>query len=62
MREAATDDYSSEPTNYVQLLGALSHAASMDRLQHLIAAYGDKFDGVHVAAALTRLPKLAVYK
>lgn len=50
------------PAPCSQLVGALRAAPSMDRLEHLVDTYSNHLDAVHVAAALTRLPKLARFK
>jgi hypothetical protein len=60
--EPRQDTYTTEPTNYAQLLGALRYSANVARVAHLVDTYSHRFDGVHVAAALTRLPKLAKYR
>ncbi|KAL6748003.1 hypothetical protein V8C86DRAFT_1209470 [Haematococcus lacustris] len=60
--EPRLDPYNTEPTNYVQLLGALRYAPDLARLQHLLDSYSPLFDGPHVVQALCRLPKLAKYK
>lgn len=46
----------------LQLLRALSAAPRVERLQQLVGNYRGKLDAVHVAAALTRLPKLASFR
>ncbi|KAG1676073.1 hypothetical protein FOA52_014938 [Chlamydomonas sp. UWO 241] len=57
------DRYTSPPTNYLQLLNAIRWAPSVERLEELMAPeYLSRFDGVHVAAALTRLPKLVRFR
>ena len=60
--ENRLDTYTSPPTNYVQLLASLRHAGDLHRLSHLVTQYSNRFDAVHVAAALTRLPKLVQYR
>lgn len=62
MEEPTRDQYTTRPTNYVQLLGALRQARNVARLAELVGQFGRTFDAVHVAAALTRLPKLANYR
>lgn len=52
------DAYRRAPRTYVQLLQHISRATKFAALEQLVAGYGDKFDGVHAAAALARLPKL----
>ena len=60
--EPKEDDYATEPTNYVQLLMALARAKDPARLHHLVTAYSDRFDAVHLAAAIVRLPKVLQYR
>ncbi|GLI62408.1 hypothetical protein VaNZ11_005028, partial [Volvox africanus] len=60
--EPEFDDFSGEPTSYLQLLGAISRAKSIKRLQHLLSAHNERFDAVHVAAAVARLPRLIRYR
>ncbi|GIM05537.1 hypothetical protein Vretimale_10002, partial [Volvox reticuliferus] len=60
--EPEFDDFSGEPTSYLQLLGAISKAKSLKRLQHLLSAHNERFDAVHVAAAVARLPRLIRYR
>jgi hypothetical protein len=54
----ARDRYTGVPTNYVQLLQSISHARSMERLASLVRDFGDKFDAVHVSAAMVVVPRL----
>jgi hypothetical protein len=56
--KAKHDPYRTAPKNYVQLLQHITRARELDRLQQLVRQYGPKFDGVHVAAAMSMLPKL----
>jgi hypothetical protein len=42
----------------VQLLQHITRARQLGRLEQLVQQYGPKFDGVHVAAAMSMLPKL----
>lgn len=51
-----SDRYTRRPTNYVQLLQSISHARRLDRLELLVKDYKDKFDAVHVSAAIAALP------
>lgn len=60
--QATKDKYTTEPTNYLQLLGAINAAPGLERLKYLVQRYGGVFHGQHLAAALARLPKLAKYK
>ncbi|GLC41965.1 hypothetical protein PLESTB_001053100 [Pleodorina starrii] len=60
--EPEYEDFSGEPTTYLQLLGAIGKARSLKRLQHLLTTHGDRFDSVHVAAAVARLPRLIKYR
>eukprot|EP00798_Chlamydomonas_sp_ICE-L_P022840 gene22841-30014_t len=60
--EPIRDTYISEPTNYIQLLGALRHADDLGRMSHLVSTYSDRFDAVHLAAAIARLPKLLQFR
>lgn len=52
------DPYRTPPRNYVQLLQHISRARTLDALTALAQRYGDKFDAVHVAAAMAVMPKL----
>ncbi|KAG2439738.1 hypothetical protein HYH02_010615 [Chlamydomonas schloesseri] len=60
--EPAHDDFSAEPTTYTQLLASVRAAKSLKRLEHLVEVYADRFDAVHVAAAVARLPHLLRYR
>lgn len=60
--EPEHDDFTSEPTTYMQLLAALRNARTVQRLQHLVSAYSDRFDAVHLAAAFARLPRLLQHR
>ena len=60
--QPAVDPYTTEPTNYVQLLNSIRAAKNLRRLQHLIAEYATRFDAVHLSAALCRLPHLLRYR
>lgn len=52
------DPYRTPPKNYVQLLQHITRAKKVDTLNKLVMHYGPKFDAVHVAAAMSMLPKL----
>jgi hypothetical protein len=52
------DPYRTPPKNYVQLLQHITRARQLGGLEQLVQQYGPKFDGVHVAAAMSMLPKL----
>lgn len=52
------DRYKTPPKSYVQLLQHIALAKKLTRLEELTTEYAAKFDAVHAAAALTRLPKL----
>ncbi|WIA08968.1 hypothetical protein OEZ85_008383 [Tetradesmus obliquus] len=56
--KAKHDPYRTPPKNYVQLLQHITRARELGRLEQLVKQYGPKFDGVHVAAAMSMLPKL----
>ncbi|KAF6266778.1 hypothetical protein COO60DRAFT_13571 [Scenedesmus sp. NREL 46B-D3] len=56
--KAKHDRYRTPPKNYVQLLQHITRARELGRLEQLVKQYGPKFDGVHVAAAMSMLPKL----
>jgi hypothetical protein len=57
------DMYTSPPTNYVQLLSAIRFAPSLARLRELARPEMlQRYDAVHVSAALTKLPKLVHYR
>ncbi|MEW5296793.1 MAG: hypothetical protein WDW36_000047 [Sanguina aurantia] len=60
--ESPHDQYDSPPTNYIQLIGALSKAKDLAKLQKLVDEYQDKFEAVHVCAAIAKLPKLIYYR
>ncbi|GFR47583.1 hypothetical protein Agub_g9315 [Astrephomene gubernaculifera] len=60
--EPEHDDFSTEPTAYTQLLSAIRAAKTLKRLQHLVSTYSDRFDAVHIAAAVARLPRLIKYR
>ncbi|KAG2437276.1 hypothetical protein HXX76_005935 [Chlamydomonas incerta] len=60
--EPQHDDFTSEPTTYTQLLASIRAAKSLKRLEHLVDTYTDRFDAVHVAAAVARLPHLLKYR
>ncbi|EFJ44210.1 hypothetical protein VOLCADRAFT_95640, partial [Volvox carteri f. nagariensis] len=60
--EPEHDDFSGEPTTYPQLLKAIKSARGLRRLQHLLSAHSERFDAVHVAAAVACLPKLISYR
>lgn len=60
--ESQHDDFTSEPTTYTQLLASIRAAKSLKRLEHLVDTYADRFDAVHVAAAVARLPHLLKYR
>lgn len=47
-----------KPGTYVQLLTAIKASRDIGRLRRLCAEYGDRFDAVHAAAALARMPKV----
>ncbi|KIY97996.1 hypothetical protein MNEG_9964 [Monoraphidium neglectum] len=53
-----SDAYRTPPTNYVQLLQHIATAKRLNQLDALIKDYGDKFDAVHVSAALAVVPRL----
>lgn len=52
------DPYRTPPSNYVQLLQHIVRSRKVDKLSSLVRQYGLKFDAVHVAAAMSVLPKL----
>jgi hypothetical protein len=52
------DRYRTPPRNYVQLLQHITRARDLPSLAKLVREYGPRFDGVHVAAAMSVLPKL----
>eukprot|EP00878_Enallax_costatus_P016162 GHUV01016952.1.p1 GENE.GHUV01016952.1~~GHUV01016952.1.p1 ORF type:complete len:762 (+),score=276.11 GHUV01016952.1:6674-8959(+) len=52
------DPYRTPPKNYVQLLQHITRARKVDKLNSLVRQYHLKFDAVHVAAAMSVLPKL----
>ncbi len=60
--EPEHDDFTSEPTTYMQLLSALRNARTLQRLQHLVSNYSNRFDAVHLAAAFARLPRLLQHR
>ena len=61
--EPKRDSYAdTEPKNYVQLLHALTRAPTLGRLTELVTSHSGRFDAVHVAAALTRLPRVIRYR
>ncbi|PNG99150.1 hypothetical protein TSOC_015078, partial [Tetrabaena socialis] len=60
--EPEHDDFSSEPTTYTQLLASIRSVTKLKAMQHLVTTYADRFDAVHVAAAVTRLPHLLRYR
>ncbi len=62
LQEPPRDPYSTEPTNYLQLLGSIQGAGTTNRLKHLVQHYGGAFDAAHLAAAIAVLPKLAQYR
>ncbi|KAG2485615.1 hypothetical protein HYH03_015678 [Edaphochlamys debaryana] len=63
VEEPSFDDLAdSEPTTYTQLLSSIRSAKHLKRLQHLVSIYSDRFDAVHVAAAVARLPRLIQYR
>ncbi len=46
----------------MQLLQHIHRARKLSQLEELLASFGDKFDAVHVAAAITVLPKCLRHK
>lgn len=56
--QAKHDRYRTPPRNYVQLLQHIARSRDVSGLSRLVQAYGAKFDAVHVAAAVAKLPKL----
>ena len=54
----ARDQYTTPPKNYVQLLQHIHHAYNLDKLYNLMRVYRKKFDSIHVAAAMSQVPKL----
>lgn len=57
------DPYTSMPTNPIQLLSALGTAGNLDRLEQLMQPdMLQRFEPVHIAAALARLPKVLRYR
>jgi hypothetical protein len=54
----ARDQYTTPPKNYVQLLQHIHHAYNLDKLYNLMRVYRNKFDSIHVAAAMSQVPKL----
>nr|8A22_Xd Chain Xd, mL123 [Polytomella magna]8APN_Xd Chain Xd, mL123 [Polytomella magna]8APO_Xd Chain Xd, mL123 [Polytomella magna] len=63
LKEPENDDYATrDPTNYAQLLGAISISRHLDRTTYLYETFKDKFDTIHYVTALTKLPGLVHYR
>jgi hypothetical protein len=52
------DPYTTRPTNYIQLLQHIAHTKTLGRLISLLEDYGGHFDALHVAAAISVVPRL----